>query len=75
MSEKEWTEDRPTVDGWYWTRSHNPKGGMSHHSVLLMAGWVHTVYGPESFRAKDVQEGELEWYGPLTPPPDNAKLG
>lgn len=65
---KQWTSEVPGVDGWYWTRSVEHKNCLKHHSVLVMAGWVHTVYGPESFRLKDVEQNELEWYGPLTPP-------
>lgn len=68
MANDKWTFADPVKDGWYWVRSIDDKKGMKHHSVMIMGGWVHTIYGPESFRVKDVVIGELEWYGPIAPP-------
>ncbi len=65
---RQWTKQKPTDVGWYFMRDvDKTKKGMEYHVVLLMAGWVHNVLAIEPFRLKDLDDGDVEFLGPIKP--------
>ena len=60
-----WTQDKPTKEGWYWFRMENEEKRVVIVYVITPDRMV--AIGTETEGNPAVQKGA--WFGPLTPPP------